>query len=355
MKLRNVALIARKEFLVGPRGLIFVFIIVLPFLITFLIRLAFGDLFDPAPRLGVVDQGSSVLLDRAVALDAMETTIYPDADRLRSAVSAHDEDGGLILQPDFDAMVRAGEKPELQLLVSGRASETDLTVLTVAVVDLVREVAGQPAPLQVETVIVGEGPDVPIEQRLVPLLVLVAVAFSGIFLPASSIVQERETRTLHALLVSPIRVGEAMAGKGVVGFALAFGVGAITLLINGGLSQGTLGLLVVIAVAALMCVEIGLMLGSAVSNMAMLFSVWKSAGIILFAPAILLLFPAVPEWVGRVFPTFYFLGPLYDMVASGQTLSEQLLDLGIAIAICAVLVVVTDTLARRMQRQLARS
>lgn len=352
MRVGNAVLLAKKEFRLGPRGLMFVFLIVLPVAITLVVRLVFGDLLFSPPRLGLVDQGDSVLVSRAIEDDALEVTVYGTEGALREAVSVRDEDAGLVLQPDFDTLVRSGERPTLQLFVNGETSETDRTVLLVTVIDLVREVAGSPAPLTVETVIVDDGPTVPLVDRIVPLLVLLAIALAGVFLPASTIVQEREARTLHAVLVTPVRVSEVMLGKGIAGFVLAFGMGGLTLVLNGITGQ-TVSLLTVLVIASIMSVEVGLLLGVAVSDMATLFSVWKGGGIILFAPAVLFLFPGAPDWIARVFPTYYFLGPLYEIVVHGSTLGSQAADLGVALIICAALVPAIDLLSRRMERRLA--
>jgi len=352
MRIANALLFAKKEFVLGPRALMFVFLIILPLAITLVVRLVFGDLLLTPPRLGIVDEGDSVLVSMASEMDALETNLYTSADALRDAVAAGDEDAGLVLQPEFDARVRSGERPMLQLLLNGETSETDQTVLLVTVVDLVRDVAGSPAPLTVDTVIVDDGPAVPIVDRIVPLLVLLGIAFAGIFLPASTIVQEREARTLHAVLATPVQVSEVMLGKGIAGFALAFGMGALTLVLNGITGQ-TLSLVAVLVVASVMSVEVGLLLGAAVSHMAALFSVWKAGGIVLFAPAILFLFPGAPEWIARIFPTYYFLGPLYEIVVNGSTLGSQVIDLAVAVAICAALVPAVHLLSRRMESRLA--
>ena len=352
MKLRNVLIVAGKEASVAPRGLTFILVLVFPVLITFLVHAVLGDLFAPSPRLGIHDAGASELAELARRQPGLRLTEYGSQDALRAAVTAHDVDAGLALQADFDAMILRGERPALQLFLSSETPEADRVVLSVTIIDLVREVAGQPAPLGVETVMVGDGDLVPIEDRLIPLLVLVAVALAAIFLPGSTIVQERETRTIQALLVTPLRVEEIMAGKGIVGFVLAMVMGMVTVLI-GGVSGQTGAILVVLAVAALMCAQFGLMLGAAVSNMATLFSVWKAGGIVLFAPGVLLLFPGVPVWISRVFPTFYFLGPLYEISVHGASLESQLLDLGIGVLISFVLMAAVGALSRRMERRLA--
>ncbi len=351
MNLRHVWLVAVKEIRMAPRGATFVILIVFPLLITFLIHAVFGDLFTPSPRLGIHDQGSSAVVELARTRE-IDVTVYETEEALRAAVAAHDADAGLLLQADFDSEVREGLRPPLQLFLSSEASDTDRLVLSVAVVDVIRELAGHPSPLLVETVVAGDGATVPIEDRLMPLVVLMAVALAAIFLPGSTIVQERENRTLQAMLVTPLRVGEVMAGKGVVGFLLAVVMGLLTLLI-GGVSGQTVAVLVVLAIAALMCIQMGLMLGAAVTNMAALFSIWKAGGTVIFAPAILLLFPDVPEWIARLIPTFYFLGPLYELVVHGASLASQALDLSIGVAISIALGFAVAGLSRRMERRLA--
>ena len=51
--------VLRKDLGVGPRSPIFLYAIVLPVILTLLIRVVFGSLFDPVPRLGIVDEGES--------------------------------------------------------------------------------------------------------------------------------------------------------------------------------------------------------------------------------------------------------------------------------------------------------
>jgi ABC-2 type transport system permease protein len=81
--------------------------------------------------------------------------------------------------------------------------------------------------------------------------------------------------------------------------------------------------------------------------------VWKSGGIILFAPAVLFLFPSIPGWIPKLFPTYYFLGPLYEMTVNAASLSEVYIDLIIGVGISAVLFAILTPLAKRMEMRLA--
>ena len=137
--------------------------------------------------------------------------------------------------------------------------------------------------MEVITEVIGDGISVPIEERLIPMLVLLAVAFARIFLPAASLIQEKVNKTADAVLATPLEVGDFLLAKGGIGFILSFGVGVLSLLINGGFTAYVAGNLLAIAVGALMSVMIGLLMGCAIGSIQSMFAVWKSGGIILFA------------------------------------------------------------------------
>jgi ABC-2 type transport system permease protein len=353
MNLRNMLLIFWKDVKSGPRGIYFIWIVAFPFIITLVIRLVFGGLFDPDPRLAIVDQGSSEITEKVVMLDDIEVTVLESAEELKEEVEAHNFDAGLVLQEDFDAAVKAGRKPPLQFYISGESLASNRIVLSVTAVDLVRDIAGRPAPIEVETQIIGDGTNIPIEDRMIPLLVLFAVSLSGLFIPAASMIQERESKTITAVLITPAATAEFMTAKGLMGFLLAVIEGVLILILNLGVSAALGANLVIIAVAALMCVPIGLITGAAVKDMATMFGVWKSGAIILFAPAVLFLFPSVPDWIAKLFPTYYFLGPLYSVNIDGLPLTDVFLELGIALVISAVLLAAAIPVSRRMEQRLA--
>jgi ABC-2 type transport system permease protein len=71
-----------------------------------------------------------------------------------------------------------------------------------------------------------------------------------------------------------------------------------------------------------MAVEIGLILGISMKDFATLFAVWKFGGIILFAPVFIYLFPEIPGWIGRIFPTYYIIQPIVDISQRGGGWSD---------------------------------
>jgi ABC-2 type transport system permease protein len=48
-----------------------------------------------------------------------------------------------------------------------------------------------------------------------------------------------------------------------------------------------------------------------------LFAFWKFGGLLLFGPAIVYMFPQIPQWIGYLFPTYYVIKPVMDLSILG--------------------------------------
>ena len=99
MSLTNTLRVLGKDLRLGPRSPVFLWVLVLPFLITFVVQVAFGSLFDPQPRLGIVDLGDSTITSEAAQLEGIQLTVLNDVDELKTLVEANDLDAGLGLSP----------------------------------------------------------------------------------------------------------------------------------------------------------------------------------------------------------------------------------------------------------------
>ena len=343
----------RKDLGVGPRSPIFLYAIVLPVILTLLIRVVFGSLFNPVPRLGIVDEGDSQIVRNVGDIEGIEVKFPESAATLKTLVENNDLDAGLVLPAGFDGALQAGLMPNVQFFFGGQSLASNRVVLGVTMVDLIRQVAGSPAPIDVETITVGEGETVPIVSRLLPLIVLMAVLIAGALTPATSLVEEKEKRTLTALLVTPTRLGDVLLGKGALGFILAMATGVVTLALNGALGANPAALLLVLVLATLMAAEVGLMLGSFAKDTKALYTIWKSGAIVLVAPVVFFIWPNLPQWIAKIFPTYYFLSPLFEIAIRGAGLADVWLELAIGFAICAVLLPGVTALGRRMEATLA--
>jgi len=348
MSLKRVWRLLCKEFLLGPRKPFFLWAVIMPVALTLIFQVAFGSLFEPKPRLGIVDAGESEITAAARQMEGIELTLLDDVEELKTRVENNDLDAGLVLPSGFDEAVRAGERPKLEFYIGGESLASNRIIISVTAIDLIRSVEGGDAPVEVETVQFGEA-GLPISVRLVPLIVFYALVMAGVFVPGSSLVEEKERGTLMAVLVTPVRVGEVLTAKWTLGFIFASFMASATLLLNRAFGPRPLDVLAVIAVAAALNAMIGLLVGVFSKSSTMLFTLIKGAGIFLFAPVIFYIFPDWPQWIAKVFPLYWIIEPIWQVSVMGEPLIEVWFELAVAVAITVLLVPAVVVLSRRMK------
>ncbi len=342
----------RKDLALGPRSPIFMWAIVLPVALTVVFQFAFGSLFEPKPRLAIVDEGRSQLTQQFVALEGIEVTVLDDAAAMGDAVRLNDYDAGLVLPADFDREIRAGEKPLLELFVSGESLASNRLIIAVTTLDFVRDVEGTVPPVQVEVVDIGREA-LPLSLRLVPIIMMYALLVAGVFVPGSSLVDEKEKGTLSAVLVTPVRASEVLLSKALLGTLLAFVMAAVTLAMNRALGSRPFELVLVLFVAAGVSATLGLVAGEFAKDSTVLFSIIKGTGWFLMAPVIFYLFPDWPQWIAKLFPMYWVIDPIWQIAVLNRSLADVWWEVLIAVGIMVALIPVVGLLSKRMVVRLA--
>ncbi len=108
-----------------------------------------------------------------------------------------------------------------------------------------------------------------------------------------------------------------------------------------------------LAVSAVFWSLLGLVVGLLAGNSQTLFAIVKGSGIFLAGPAIFYLFPDWPQWIAKVFPTFWAIDPLWRILADGATLMDILGSLVVVLGLIIGLILVVRLLAKRMLTKLA--
>lgn len=352
MSLSRIWKILRKDLALGPRSPIVLWAIVLPVMLTLILQFAFGSLFDPRPRLGIVDDDGSEVTRSALGMEGIEVTLLNDEAELREQVEANDLDAGLVLPAGFDAAVKAGERPALRLFIGGESHASSRVILTVTTIDLVRELEGGEAPVRVDVVDLGEA-GLPISVRLVPVIVFYALVIAGLFVPASNLVEEKEQGTLMAMLVTPVRSTEVLVAKWLFGLILASVMGVVALALNGAMGSNWLEVVLVVLVAAMLSAMLGIVVGVFSKDSAMMFGIVKGAGIFLFMPVAFYIFPDWPQWVAMLFPLYWIIEPIWQVSVMGEPFTSVLPEMGVALGLTAAFGALAWRLAKRMQAQAA--
>jgi len=176
------------------------------------------------------------------------------------------------------------------------------------------------------------------------------VFLGGLFLPAISVVNEKEKRTLEALVITPTTIGDVFAAKGLLGIILSLVMGVVILVLNQAFGAEPALSMLVLVLGAIMAAEIGLLLGVLVNKTTSLFAVVKFGGLLLYAPAFVYLFPQIPEWIGRIFPTYYAIQPIVEISLRGGGWPEIAINVFILAGLDLVLIVAIMLALRRTKQ-----
>ena len=351
MSFRRISVLLSKEFIHGPKNFMFIWAIVAPIGFTLVATLAFGTFFSEKPNLGITDEGDSQLVVMAQGLDSVTTKEYDTVSELKQATASGAVDMGIVLPEDFDDAVTQGETVVIEAYIWGESLAKYRTILPVTVANLVRELGGQEIPVEIESVTLGDEVSIPWNERLMPFLVLMGVFFGGLMLPSTSLIDEKQKKTLEALVISPATIGEILIAKGILGIVLSVFMGIAILLLNQAFGANSLLLVMVLFLGAIMAVEFGLICGAFIKDITTLFTVWKSGGIILFAPVFIYMFPQIPEWIGKIFPTYYMLQPVVELSLRGGGWSDIAVNVFILIGLNIIFAFVVLLAARRMMQR----
>ena len=346
MSARRVGVLLVKEFRRGATNFIFIFALVVPIVFSLVLSLLFGSFFSGKPKLGVADLGSSDLVTQAQAVDSVIVTEYESDEALREAVQSGVVDLGLTLPANFDTAVQTGDSVEIEAYIWGESLMQDRAILGTSIAVWIRTIAGQEKPVEIVTTTLGDGA-VPWQERLLPFVVLITLMIGGIMVPATSLVEEKMKRTLTAVTTTPTSIGEVYLAKGLLGVIIGIVMGVVILAMNRAFGSQPLLLVGLLALGGVMASTFGILLGILLKDINSLFATIKGIGILLYAPAIVYLFPTLPEWVARIFPTYYIIGPIVDVTQQGATFGDVAPDLAILLAIILLLVGIVAFLSRR--------
>jgi len=346
MNIRRVYVLLGKEIRYSSKNFIFVFAIVIPIVLSLVVTLLFGSLFSGKPKLGINDQGDSELAAMLTNTEALLSKEYSSDDELRAAVERGAVDFGLVIPQQFDTSLKSGDEAQLSGYMWGESLLRNRAAIATSLVVLVREMVGQEVPVEIISTSLGEGEDIPWEKRIFPFIVFMAIILGGTMVPATSLVEEKQKRTLKALVITPTTLGDVFTSKGLFGFLVTILVAVLILFLNRAFGNQPYLLVGVLALSALMAAAFGVLLGAFIKDINTLFAVIKGMGLLLYAPVFIYLFPGIPEWIGKLFPTYYMIGPIIDISQKDATWSQVAQDVYVLMGLILLLVVLLTFVSR---------
>jgi len=317
MKIKRTLILFGKELRASAGNFVIVFALVMPIFLSLLVKLIFGEVFSGKPRLGIFDPFESRFTELMLARSNLNTKRYDSLESMIADVELGKIESGYVVPQGFDQALLDGIHIEFTVYTWGETGFKQRLIADTALANVVAEIAKLDQNVQVEVRQLGEVEITDLADQLLPLLILMAMMLGGVMSPAIALIQEKQQHTLIALLVTPASWEEVLAAKALLGFSLGGGSALVTLTINQAFGEHALLLAGIIALGALAAALLGTMLGLLIKDMNSLLATLKAGGLLLMAPGILELVPKAPEWIARIFPTYYMINPILEITQRG--------------------------------------
>jgi ABC-2 type transport system permease protein len=248
------------------------------------------------PLVRVYDAGNSVLVARLENSDVLDLRTYPNEDRMKEALTSGEiPELGLVIPAGFDQELQAGGEAQLQGYVLNWVNQQDAEKLQRLVGDEIAFQLGQPVSIVLQDRVYLE-PDSDGVGTSAGTSTVFVVCMVGLFLIPHLILEEKKTRTIEILMVSPASSGNMVAGKAIAGlFYCLLGASVALAFYHWLVIHWWLAILATI-IGAFFVISCGLLLGSMIESREQL-TLWSWIFIIpLFLPVFLsLMIGLVPD------------------------------------------------------------
>jgi ABC-2 type transport system permease protein len=308
-----------------------------------------------APELIIADLGGSALVEKLADSQAFLVISRPDEQAmLKRAAASEVANLALVIPPGFDQMLAEGRAPELQGLTlywvkPGKAAE----LRQAAEAELSR-LAGQPVKIAANLTSINPDPFDNSLANWAGFAMVFALLMINLQLIPNLMLEEKQTHTLDALLVSPASAWDLAAGKALTGLFYSILIAAVILAFYSSqvVLWGVMALAILLGVGFL--APLGLLIGQKVESRAQL-GAWVWLLIIpLIAPVLIVmiaeLFPAFVVQIARLFPTSALLSLVMSSFGQAVAPGRALLDIGVILAWTIPLVGFLVWSIRRMDR-----
>jgi ABC-2 type transport system permease protein len=381
---RVVGAIIRKDLAEYGRDRLWAFLTVLVLVFTVALYWVLPDTVDESIRVGVAGIDDPVALAGLDAAESeglelvpfgsagdLEAVVGGDADAWRigaaTTVIRHDADTaapegaekanvdiGLAFPDDFFAATAAGDRTEVTVFIDAAVPDELETAMSSLVRELAFTVAGRPLPVDTADpaavfVVLGEdrvGNQASARDGFRPIFVFL-VLLMEMFVMASLIAKEIQERTVIAMLVTPAKLGDVLAAKGIAGALSGMAQAVIILIAIDSLSPQPAVILTLMLLGSVMVAGTAMIAGSSGKDFIGTLFYGMVFMIPLMIPAFAALFPGTASGWVRVLPSYPLVEGLVDVSTYGAGWSETLPEIGALLAWCVGLFAVGWVVLRR--------
>ncbi len=230
---RLVFAIFRKDLRDGMRNYQVLLMLLTPIILSLLFNKTMGESRAQMhlPRIGVLGFGNQLFMDALSGKDPrVKFEMVDSRDELNSKVLEGVYAIGLVMPRQIGvgsgAVATASAKPVIEVLIGAGLPAFTRETLEATLTNAVRNLVGAPAPELPITLVVREIGEAQrhrsrtFAQESMPMIVLMALGMVGFIGLPMAFVEEKERKTLQALMLAPIDVNDLILGKSAYGLAM---------------------------------------------------------------------------------------------------------------------------------------
>lgn len=281
MNSRTVIAIARKDFLDAVRNARLLVIVLMPIGFSAL----YGYLFRDTPStLEVVlhTPDSTALVEELASLPTVSLFVVDSPQAVETTLEKEKGALGVILPSGFDEALLAGERPKVELVY--RESRDDTPGVERMILQMIEAISGRSPVVEVlgrslnpqleggndENAPLSFFTGLDLQRYFVVLWVMLGITMNGSFLVPTLLVEEKDKKTLSAILVTPAGYVEVIVGKLLIGMIYSLLTSLVVMVINDGFT-GDFGFsIAIVMIASLTLTLLGLLIGGLIDNMSTL-------------------------------------------------------------------------------------
>jgi ABC-2 type transport system permease protein len=271
---------------------------------------------------------------------------------LRQLVLDGQISAGIALPEDIFEQLIAESRPIVTVYLPSDAPDDLREIMDVLVEIMVLAISDTPLNIEVNEEVLGPdmiGQQIPLRDRMLPLFAIFALLMETFGL-ASLLAQEIQTRTINALLVTPMGIWEVITAKGITGVALTFTQAALLLLILGGFQRQPLIILVTLLLGAVLATAIGFLMGAGGKDLLSVMGMGIPVFILLSIPTIGIAFPGVLTRWARIIPSYYLADTIHQVANFGHGWRQVWQNLLILLVVDVVLLSASVLVLKRKFR-----
>jgi len=259
---------------------------------------------------------------------------------------------GVVIPADFDRKLGSGGTPTLSGYIFW-VDRQKVNKLETKYSQAMTEVYGQPVQVEIGHNIIIPQATASGEQTNITYLMVYFVFTTALLLIPHLMLEEKQTKTLDALMTSPASPGQIVFGKALAGFFYILVIGGLALALFSQYIVNWVLALVAFLGYALLAIGVGLLVGSFIKSMKQLSSWMLVLALVLVVPPLFYTAPNLKEGIRLVLtwaPTSALASLLRYACSTGYTLAQVLPNLAISVMSMVIAFGIVTWKVRRSDR-----